>query len=34
MATLHAYYHEDVLLDSLIKMPSPAAAPEMFAGIS
>jgi hypothetical protein len=34
MATLHAYYHEHALLDSLIKMPSPATAPEVLVGIS
>jgi hypothetical protein len=34
MATLHAYHHEHVLLDSLIKMPSPATTTEMLVGIS
>ena len=34
MATLHVYYHEHVLLDSLINMPFPATAPEMLVGIS
>ena len=33
MATVHAYYHEHVILDSFL-MPFPITAPEMLVGIS